>query len=497
MGTEDKGIFTWGSEDLFWRFSTLPITKAVRALYCTTDNTMLASLATGAILTSVDNGRTFTMADTSLAPLMVLAFTETANKTRYAVGSDGLIAVNIAPNTTWQPSGSRSLHFISAIHKTVSGTFVFGDTQGNVFTRSVSSNEVHHNTITSTSSVTGITAAGNGPIIITTNASDSHNGLFLSSDDGITWSAIESSDLAGLPSFEVVKAGAPFVFYGILQGKLYRTSDAGIHWSHVPLIFDGTELSLGKHLTVVDSNVAWCTAYNDDNVYRTTNAGATWDRIQHAGFGKPYFVLASSATSICTGSTVSFNVSSDGGNTWDRSPQTATPDDIGAASPNGSFAVYSQNILYVRRSASQQWTALEIPVVDLPQRVAGEKALIWEDDETLLLSAKNGGILRAKLEIISSVVESPSQQHLLSIDGANGAGRLTQGTAQGTVSVRLHDGTGRVVSGGILHSHGGYSTLSLTGIAPAPGLYTITASQNAVVDERDNAPGIMGYLLLW
>lgn len=495
MGTENKGIFRWSAADLFWSFSLLPITQPVVALFANHSDTVIASLESGMIIWSDDNAKTFTVADTSLRPLKTFDFTELHSGSIVAVGTNGSIAVDVQHNGSWQSVMVRSRALITAISKVGADALVVGDEHGALL-------RYANNTWTALESPTqgfinSIASIGGGPMILCSRQQGSGSGLYRSDDGGETWTGISPPVLAGLPSFEVVKAGSESHFYGIVQGMLYRTTNVGATWSKMPLVVNNTELTVGKMLSVVGANELWCTAYADNDLYHTTDGGISWARISHSGFGKPAFVVSTPTGSICTGTSVSFNVSTDNGATWSRTPETATPDDAAGASENGDMAVYSQRTLFIRRASDTRWYAFQVPVQDLPQRLVASKAVCWLDNETVVIPAGYGGLLRARLRTISSVSANTSHATNLIIRGMHGSGYVHGNRAFDTnTTVAIYNVNGQHLANATVCYEGDRPVLTLNQVLPL-GLYSVIDTSSTEITNTSRAQPIAGYILIW
>ena len=495
MGTENKGIFRWSADDLFWSFSTLPLTRPVVSLFVNHSDTVFASLESGMIIWSNDNAKTFTVADTSLAPLKIFGFTELPSGSMVAVGSNGCIAVDEQHNAGWKSIAIRSRALITAITKIGISRLVVGDEHGTLLR--FSNSEWSPLTSPTQGYITSIACRDGGPLMLCSRQQDSSTGLYRSSDDGDTWTKISAPELAGLPSFEGVQAGSASTFYGVVQGKLYRTSDAGASWMNIPLVVNTSELSLERTFSVVNANELWCTAYATDDLFHTTDGGISWTRVPHSGFGKPAFIVTAPSGIVGTGTSVSFNVSADSGTTWARTPETATLDDVAAASDNGSLAVYSQRTLYLRRPGNQVWNSFFVPVQDLPQRLVGSKAVCWLDNETIVISAGYGGLLRASISTVSSVPSKTSHTANLVIRGMHGSGNVVSNEVfDVNKSVAIYNINGQRTANATVCYEGDKLVLALNQTVPA-GLYSVVETAPAENAGTSRTQPLSGYILVW
>jgi len=117
--------------------------------------------------------------------------------------------------------------------------------------------------------VTQLVISGTGALI----ASAPGHGLYRSDDDGEHWSLSQE----GLPSNAILSLaviGGRTLYAGTDGAGVYRSDDDGRTWAA-----GGPELASAVVNTIVVNSEGLVFAGTDDGAYRSTNRGATWDRI--------------------------------------------------------------------------------------------------------------------------------------------------------------------------------------------------------------------------
>ncbi len=163
-----------------------------------------------------------------------------------------------------------------------------------------------------------------------------------------------------------------------------KTTDGGTTWTPGTINVGDTTLSL-SNITAVDASTAWVGAYNSasggGSIWKTTDAGATWNQQNIGSFSGTaswldgiYFFDANTGVAFgdpITGSTT-FEVyrTTDGGNTWNTvSTPAITTGDFGYS---GSFVGIGSNMwfttakgkIYRTTNKGATWTKLNSPIAD-------------------------------------------------------------------------------------------------------------------------------------
>ena len=163
-----------------------------------------------------------------------------------------------------------------------------------------------------------------------------------------------------------------------------KTTDGGTTWTPGTINVGDNTLSL-SNITAVDASTAWVGAYNSasggGSIWKTTDAGATWNQQNIGSFSGTaswldgiYFFDANTGVAFgdpITGSTT-FEVyrTTDGGNTWNTvSTPAITTGDFGYS---GSFVGIGSNMwfttakgkIYRTTNKGATWTKLNSPIAD-------------------------------------------------------------------------------------------------------------------------------------
>ena len=162
----------------------------------------------------------------------------------------------------------------------------------------------------------GLIFAGAGPTIVSGTASMTnttghilgYQGVYRSTDDGETWSAV------GLKFMSVYALSIDqhnSIVAGTWQHGLYRSIDNGDNWASIAFA-DSTIDALG-----VDMDTSVFAATRSGTVYRSTDHGNTWTSM--TGFAPPVtFLTADARGNILAGTIDGVFRSGDGGITWTR-----------------------------------------------------------------------------------------------------------------------------------------------------------------------------------
>lgn len=147
------------------------------------------------------------------------------------------------------------------------------------------------------------------------------------------------------------REGYPNIGFVGLPGQIWRTSDRGSTWTQVST--PTSLLAAVKSFSFKDSLTGWCAVLQDTTapaVYKTTDAGITWNNLSPIGEGTSiYYNLTSHALILSQwnhqGSiNVNSQVSTDEGTTWAFIPNTGWMTGVSFTSAlNGIMSVYRQN----------------------------------------------------------------------------------------------------------------------------------------------------------
>ncbi len=124
------------------------------------------------------------------------------------------------------------------------------------------------------------------------------NGIWRSSDNGITWDSISTipGQLTGrLCTMAIRPDSTNILFVGAVGGQIFRSDDAGLTWRRVPVLDGNLTIRSDSEIPkIVFSPRDPMTGYavvtiiiaqnikNNGGVLKTTNGGATWNRIAFA-----------------------------------------------------------------------------------------------------------------------------------------------------------------------------------------------------------------------
>ncbi|MBX7135914.1 MAG: hypothetical protein K1X67_24865 [Fimbriimonadaceae bacterium] len=125
-------------------------------------------------------------------------------------------------------------------------------------------------------------------VLVTTGRGAGGNGfVWRSTDGGITWSSVITtsaswSDLTvGAPS-----GGQRYIYAAggdTAGGKIFRSQNQGATWTAIASPVTGTQSGLCISASVVDPNTVYLLTPSSRNIWKSTNAGASWTNVS-AGF---------------------------------------------------------------------------------------------------------------------------------------------------------------------------------------------------------------------
>ncbi|NPA37467.1 MAG: T9SS type A sorting domain-containing protein [Chlorobi bacterium] len=132
-----------------------------------------------------------------------------------------------------------------------------------------------------------------------TGAAYRGNGVYKSTDNGLTWSALESTVTDDPTTFNKifqyswnvkVSPSNGYVFVAT-YGAIYRSTDGGTNWSYVLLSYNGNNYSYYTDIEVSPSGVLYAALSSDGDkhgFFKSTDNGDNWTEITPADFPADY-----------------------------------------------------------------------------------------------------------------------------------------------------------------------------------------------------------------
>ena len=215
----------------------------------------------------------------------------------------------------------------------------------------------------------------NGSIVIGSaySSASSPGGLYISSDSGVTWSAVDptsiyfqcAASISGQYLYSVTRSGT----FGAMG--LHRSTDYGVTWTQVSSISSSTAEYPGVCCSS-DGHIVYCGGSTSaSNVFKSTDYGATFTPLPSAPQNYCLGMACSDDGSVIymlesIGDTHVW-VSLDGGSTWafNSSPQSTTWHGI-SCSANGSLVVVggtsgASNAAYISKDYGSTYSNLNFP----------------------------------------------------------------------------------------------------------------------------------------
>ncbi|MFD0725383.1 PKD domain-containing protein [Lysobacter brunescens] len=187
------------------------------------------------------------------------------------VGSQSISAIHVEagnPQNVWAGTGDR---FDGDCSGYLSDG-VFLSTDGGI-NWSARNSGMNLSTITSL-----VTQANNANVVLAAGfgdrcnqGGDANGGIYRSTDKGATWSQVmdrKVEDLVALPGTSTLLASAP-------GSGVYRSTDGGATWT----LLGAANTASRMRLAVAPSNTAVIYALTNTNLYRSDNAGSTWTSV--------------------------------------------------------------------------------------------------------------------------------------------------------------------------------------------------------------------------
>lgn len=231
--------------------------------------------------------------------------------------------------------------------------------------------------------VTAVVGVPGHPDIYYVGAAD--GGIFRTEDGGTTWKALfQHQDVASIGALAVDPANPSVIWAGTGEANLrndvsygdgiYRSTDAGLHWKRMGLekSYQVSAIAIDPYHSSTIFVAAMGNPYADSEdrgVYRTTDGGATWQKVLYTGasVGISDLALDPKNPQVLFAATYRFRRtpwsysgggpedaiyrSADGGTTWQRLSGHGLPDQpvsriglaIAPGSPNIVYAVMGSN----------------------------------------------------------------------------------------------------------------------------------------------------------
>lgn len=241
-----------------------------------------------------------------------------------------------------------------------------------------------------------IQTAGPGGTDIYSMLSDGNNmyagtgkGIYLSTDDGISWVKRFAGIEAMPPYAYCFTSGNGVVFSGVSNGGLYSTTDEGISWNHSNnglfsnSIFycltniNNVLLAGGNYGVYFSTNTgaSWLKSNSSPpliiaflphgsdvyacgygGIFRSSDNGHSWLRVYNTAI--TFISMAAGTSNLYASSQFGLYKSTNNGQNWSSFPSPASPNYINsiAASGNKLFVCYQDSGLYVSTDDGSSWS---------------------------------------------------------------------------------------------------------------------------------------------
>ncbi len=226
---------------------------------------------------------------------------------------------------------------------------------------------------------------------ITDYESSDRGGVFLTTDNGDTWSR-----LLGSTSIEVVLPVEDHMFAGTTFGGLMISHDAGVTWNRAPIDGEGhTILALTQKSGVVFSSVI-NGSVPAPSIIRTTDFGATWTASETGLEGIQIYSLATVGDILLAGarglggdpSTGGIYRSADNGLTWTNTMRDGITVHSFTSNAHTIFAGTTRGV-YRSTDAGLTWTASNSGLTSLRTNSIAALGTI------ILAGTQSGGVFRS------------------------------------------------------------------------------------------------------
>lgn len=197
-------------------------------------------------------------------------------------------------------------------------------------------------------------------------------GVYLSTDNGVTWAAVNNG-LAAARSTTSLSVVGTTIFASTSDG-LYVSSNNGTSWTKS----NGT---LGPILEVI-SNGSGLLASNNSILYTSTDNGLNWSILRQLGLSGSSFAITSGSIVVSLGSTIlgatsnpgMISRSTNGGASWTLTSFSAANDTAYTIAANGATAFLGTSTgMYRSTNGGQSWAKL---ANGLPANIAVQKLLV-------------------------------------------------------------------------------------------------------------------------
>ena len=232
-------------------------------------------------------------------------------------------------------------------------------------------------------------------------AATQYNGIFLSTNNGTSWTAVNF----GLTNTQLLALAISrtILFAGTYGGGVFRSTNNGTNWTAV--ITGLTNINVHA-LTVIDTNIF---AGTDDGVFLSTNNGTSWTAantgmIDITGHAPHINVFAVSRTNLFVGTNNSIFLSTNNGTNWNAVNSTATPVYTFTVSGTNLFAGTDDDV-YLSTDNGTNWTAVNSGLPNNPIYA------ITVSGTNLFAGTENKGVwMRSLSEMIPTVVKDSHNQ---------------------------------------------------------------------------------------
>lgn len=187
--------------------------------------------------------------------------------------------------------------------------------------------------------------------------------LLRTTDGGATWA--DGTYAGSFGFYQLAFTDKTTGYVGGYNGAILKTTDAGLNWT--PLT-TGTQ-DVFREVRFADANVGYAVAgvgsdfSNPSQLYKTTNAGETWNKIQDFSGSRSladlYFVSPQVGFIAGYDAGEAIFKTTDGGTTWTRT-YSGTPNgvlqSIQFAGPNVGFAIGTEGTILSTSDGGTTWT---------------------------------------------------------------------------------------------------------------------------------------------
>jgi hypothetical protein len=260
-------------------------------------------------------------------------------------------SATLSLHADWSRTGNTTGNRINCLVQ--HGGYLFAGTHGGVFRSS--DNGVTWSAVTQGIKITLVGSLCSTGGFVYAGGADA-SGVFRSSDNGMTWTAANGGVLANSPVnalAAVVDSGRTNLFAGTSVGT-YRTTNDGTSWTLSQSVSNGVRV-----LGIVGTEV-YSGGY--DGVSRTTNLGATWARAD-SGITYKYVSSFTSIGSVLYATTYGAGAftSTNSGVFWTSAGLTGG--NIWAITSTGStlYAAQAGGSVYRSTNGGANWTQLPLP----------------------------------------------------------------------------------------------------------------------------------------